>query len=343
LVNALAEGKNIAKVPGIYTSESIEEWSGDGYRDKRFLSNVIVPPAYIENLDVLPIPNRKFIGHIDYHSIVGVTNKLATVITSRGCPYKCTFCDTPFKSYRKRSIVKVIDEVEVCLQMGYKEVHFYDDLFNITPERVIEVCDEVKRRGLKFPWDFRGRVNTVTRESLEKAKSAGCRLISFGVETGSDRGLKDLKKSTSVRKVSEVFRWCRELKIKTVADFMIGLPFERTKDDVLRNIDYLIALDPDYAQIAILCLYPNTNLYDQAIEKGLIRRGKWEEFSMAPTTEITIDHWEEFLSIRELVELQRKGYKKYYLRPRYILKNILSTKSFYEFMAKAKGFLKLIV
>ena len=342
LVTALERKQDFTQIRGVYTSESIEKWRGSAFEDKGFLSSVSVPPAYVDDIDSLPIPNRAFIRHIDYKSIVGVTNKLATIITSRGCPYKCTFCDVPYKQYRKRSIEKVVDEVATCLEMGYKEIHFYDDLFNITPERVIEFCDAIEKRNLKFPWDFRGRVNTVTRESLVRAKRAGCRLISFGVETGSDSGLKFLKKGITIQKIKEVFQWCRELKIKTIADFMIGLPFEKSKEDIQKNIDFLVDLDPDYPQIAILCLYPNTQIFQQAIEKGLLNKTKWEDFSLNPSKDIKIDHWEEFLSIQELVNLQKEGYKKFYLRPSYIWRNIVNTKSYYEFMAKAKGAFKLL-
>jgi len=301
----------------------------------------MVPPAYIENLDELPFPDRSIIKDIKYNSILGLTDKLATIITSRGCPYKCTFCDVPYKKYRKRSIKSVVNEVEECLKLGYEEVHFYDDLFNITPERVIEFCNEVERRKLKFHWDFRGRVNTATKESLRRAKKAGCRMVSFGVETGSNEGLKYVQKSTTVEKIKEVFKWCKELHIKTIADYMIGFPFEKTKEDVRKNIDFLIKLDPDYAQFAILCLYPNTVLFNQAVEKGLIKKGKWESYALNPKTDFVIDHWEEHLSTAELVELQKEAYKKYYLRFSYIIKSIFGIRSFYEFKTKLKAFIKL--
>jgi radical SAM superfamily enzyme YgiQ (UPF0313 family) len=342
LVKALDKKDDITRIPGVYTAESIAKKKGKPYQDRRFLSNVMVPPAYIEDIDTLPFPDRTHIQHINYQSTVGVTNKLATIISSRGCPYKCTFCDVPYKQYRKRSVSSVLDEVEACLRMGYREFHFYDDLFNITPQRVMDFCDEIENRSLNFIWNFRGRVNTVTRESLERAKNAGCRLISFGVETGSNEGLKILKKDTTTQQIKKVFKWCRELGIKTLADFMIGLPSERKAGDVLRNIDFLIELDPDYAQIAILCLYPNTELFNRAVEKGLISKTKWESFALNPTTDFSIDHWEEFLSTHELVALQKKGYKKYYLRIPYILRSVFDTRSVYEFSTKVKGFIKLI-
>lgn len=342
LIQALETGKEITGITGVYTQQSIQEWQENAFQDKRFLTTVTVPPAYVQDLDALPIPNRNYIKHTNYKSTVGITGNLATIISSRGCPYQCTFCDVPYKRYRSRSIALVLDEVEACLAMGYQEFHFYDDLFNITAKKVIAFCDEVERRKLHFIWDFRGRVNNVTKESLIRAKKAGLRMVSFGVETGTDTGLKALKKGVTTNQFREVFSWCRELGIKTIADYMIGLPFERSKEDIERNIDFLLELDPDYAQVGILCLYPNTPLYEDAIAKGFFPADKWNKFAVNPSTDFKIDHWEEFLTTGELVQMQKNAYKRFYLRPKYIIRNILSTRTFYEFMAKAKGVLQLL-
>jgi radical SAM superfamily enzyme YgiQ (UPF0313 family) len=302
----------------------------------------MVPPAYIENLDTLPFPDRESVSHIKYHSIVGATGNLATMITSRGCPFRCTFCDVPYKRYRQRSLSLVADEVEHCLASGYQEVHFYDDLFNITPEKVIAFCDEIEQRGLRFPWDFRGRVNTATQESLARARKAGCRMISFGVETGTDEGLALLRKDTNIQQVRNVFRWCRELGIRTIADFMIGLPFERSPGDIDRNIDFLLDIDPDYAQIGVLTLYPNTAVYDAAVAKGLIDPGRWQAFALDPQPGFHVDHWEEFMPTTTLVGKMKSSYKRFYLRPKYILRSALNVRTPHEFLAKTKGFVKLI-
>jgi hypothetical protein len=109
----------------------------------------------------------------------------------------------------------------------------------------------------------------------------------------------------------------------------------------LKNIDFLIKLNPDYAQFAILCLYPNTEVFNNAIEKGLIKKGKWEEYCLKPNRNFIIDHWEEFLKTDELVELQKIAYKKYYLRLSYMIKSILSIRSYYEFKTKFNAMIKL--
>lgn len=341
LVNKLEKNEPLENILGVYTKESIQK-AAPPKKDNRFLNSVIVNPAYVEDVDSIPIPNRKYIKHIKYASILGVSDNLATIISSRGCPYLCTFCNVPYKKYRSRSPEKIADEIEECLKLGYKEFHFYDDLFNITPKRLMEICAEFEKRNLNITWDFRGRVNSLTKEALAYAKKNGCRLISFGVETGSDEGLKVLKKGCNVEKVKNAFKWCRELGIISVADFMIGLPHERTEQDVLDNIQFLIDLDPDYAQFNIMTLYPHTEAYDQAVEKGLIKDGRWQEFARNPTTDFTVDHWEEFIPMDRLVKLHKLAYRKFYFRPKYVFRSALKTKTPFEFISKFRGALKIL-
>lgn len=340
LIGRIENKSDYTDITGVYTRESIKKWIGSDYKDKRFLTHINVPAAYIDELDELPFPNRSHLRG-NYNSIVGSSKKMATILSTRGCPYLCTFCDVPYKKYRTRSIESVVDEIEHCLSQGYEEFHFYDDLFNITASKVISFCDEVERRGLKFHWDFRGRVNAVTEESLIRARRAGCRQISFGVETGTNEGLKYLKKGTTVEKYREVFALCQKHGIRTIADYIIGFPFEKTRADVLKNIDFLCELNPDFAQIAVLMVLPNTPLYFEAIEKGLIRKNEWEEFCLNPTTDFKISHWEEHLTLKELTELQALAYNRFYFRPAYVLKQVRNLDSWYDFSTKVKGATKL--
>ena len=342
LVKCLDSKKDFTNIQGVYTAETIEKWTSTPMKkDKRFLQKVTAPPAYIDHIDKIPEPNREYIKHINYSSIVGVSSKLATMISSRGCPFKCTFCDIPFKQHRPRAVELVVDEMENCIAMGYEEVHFYDDLFNITSQRIIDICDEIDKRELKIAWDFRGRVNTVTHESLRRAKNSGCRMISFGIEAGTDKSLKALRKGAKVFHAKQTLEWCRELGIETIADYMLGLPGE-DYDDVLQSIQALINFDPDYAQVAILTLYPNTQVYDQAVEKGLIKDGRWQEFARKPFIGFKVDHWEEKLNLNQLVKLQKLAYSRFYFRPKYILRSILKTKSLHQLKSKAFGALKVM-
>ncbi|MBF0092955.1 MAG: radical SAM protein [Alphaproteobacteria bacterium] len=342
LVNCLEKGEDFTHIRGVYTRDSIRGHLDNPVHDKRFLARVNVPAAYVEDIDALPMLNRSHIRQYRYHNIIGSTDDLATILSSRGCPYRCTFCDVPIKSYRERSPEKVCDEIEACLAMGYKEFRFYDDLFNINEKKVIAFCDALEKRRLKITWDFRGRVNGVGRESLVRAKKAGLRMISFGVETGTDEGLKALRKGVTTAKIRDAFKWCRELGILTVADYIIGQPFEKTPEDVRRNIDFLVDLDPDYAQVSVLKLYPNTEMYDDAVALGVVAAGRWQEFAAAPARDFIVDHWNQYMDLATLVRLQKGAYRRFYFRPRYILRSVLQTGSVHQFVSKAKGAIKLL-
>jgi radical SAM superfamily enzyme YgiQ (UPF0313 family) len=344
LVKRIEDKKSFTDIVGVYTKESIQKYKNVTLKDHRFLNKVKVPPAYVDEIDTLPIPNRKYIKHLKYNSTLGVSTKLATLISSRGCPYKCTFCDIPIKTHRRRDPKLVVDEMETCLTQGYEEIHFYDDLFNITPQRVIDISDEIIKRGLKVIWDYRGRVNGIDEESIKKFKKAGGRMISFGIETSTQEGLIMMRKGTKVKQNIDALKLCRKYGIVTVADFIIGLPHERSYNDVLKSIKVLTHdYRPDYAQFSILSLFPNTEVYDQAVTKGLIKDGKWNEWARDPlNAKLKVEHWHEFVSWEQLIELQKKAYRTFYFRPSSIWRMIKNLRSFDEFKIKAKAALDVL-
>ena len=344
LVKAIEDKKPFTDIMGVYNKESIQKYKNVTLKDRRFLNKVKVPPAYVDDIDSLPIPNRKYIKHLKYNSTLGVSTKLATLISSRGCPYKCTFCEIPIKTHRRRDPKLVVDEMESCLKQGYEEIHFYDDLFNITPQRVIDICDEIIKRELKVVWDYRGRVNGIDEESIKKFKKSGGRMISFGIETTSEEGLIMMRKGTKVKQNIDALKLCKKYGITTIADFIIGLPHERSYEDVLKSIKTLTYdYKPDYAQIAILSLYPNTEVYDQAVAKGLIEDGKWNEWAKDPlNTKLKVEHWHEYLSMEQLIELQKKAYRTFYFRPSVIWRQIKQIRSIYEIKVKIKAALSIL-
>jgi radical SAM superfamily enzyme YgiQ (UPF0313 family) len=344
LVKRIEDKKPFTDILGVYTNESIQKYQNTTLKDRRFLNKVGVPPAYVDDIDSLPTPNRNYIKHIDYNSVVGVSSKLATLISSRGCPYKCTFCNVPFKTHRRRDPKLVVDEMATCVAQGYDEIHFYDDLFNINPRRLMDICDEIIKRELKVVWDFRGRVNGIDEESIKRFKKAGGRLISFGIETSTQEGLKMMRKGSKVQQNIDALKLCRKYGIVSLADFMIGLPHERSYDDVLKSIKILTHdYRPDYAQFSILSLYPNTEVYDQAVAKGLIKDGKWNEWARDPlNSKIKVDHWNEFVSWDQLLKLQKKAYRMFYLRPTSIWNMIKRLRSFDELWIKIKGGLDVL-
>lgn len=274
----------------------------------------------IEDLDSLPFPDRRLLDCKKYYSILGRKTVMTTMLSSRGCPYQCTFCSTPRGFYRVRSPENIVDEIEACVKLEIKEIHFVDDVFNVDPERVIKICDEIKTRGLKVKWSFRGRIDKITKPLLISSKQAGCYRIHLGVETSTDEGLERLKKAITVEQIRQAFKWTRDVGIDTVAYFLIGCPHEKTRQDILKTINFSKDLDPDFVLFNLLTPYPSTELYEEGLARGEFKSNYWREFALNPRKSFQPPLWEEWLSREELVELLNLAYREFYIRPKFILK-----------------------
>ncbi|MCK4648945.1 B12-binding domain-containing radical SAM protein [bacterium] len=329
LVEALSQKKTLREVPGLIFKKGEKIISG-----KR--------PGSPPNLDRLPFPARGLIKSQRYYYILGRKSTFTTMVSSRGCPYRCTFCSTPKENYRQHSIRSVVQEMEECDHLGVEEIHFVDDTFNLSPEWVISLCQEIKQRGLRIPWSFRGRVDTLTREVLQKLKEANCIRMNLGVETSTDEGLKRLKKGLTIHQIEEVFTWTKEIGIPTVAYFLIGCPHEKSREDILHTFRFAKSLNPDFALFNILTPYPDTELYREGLEKGLFRKDFWREFALQPTKDFEIKVWEEFFTKRELEKILNSIYRRYYLRFPVILRNLKSILHPQDFFWKARAALKIL-
>ncbi|MCX5694988.1 MAG: radical SAM protein [Candidatus Omnitrophica bacterium] len=328
LIKSLIAGSPPPEIPGLYFKNNLRVSQFD--------------KSLIEDLDEIPVLDIGFIKKGIYKSTVGKYENIITLLTSRGCPYQCTFCDTPVKKFRSRSIDNILEEIMLRLDQGFQEIFFYDDTFNIMPERVIDLSEKIIKNKIKFAWSFRGRINTCSYEMLEIAKRSGCQRIHFGVETGTDVGLEELKKGITVGQIKNVFNWCRKLKIKTIADFIIGLPFEKSKEEVVKNIERLISFFPDYAQFNVLQPTPGSQIYQEGVKKGIISQARWEGFVRSPYPQFQPPLWEEYLKQDDLALLLYLAYRKFYLRPGCIARNLFSITTFGEFKRMIFGGIKIL-
>lgn len=296
----------------------------------------------VEELDSLPFPARLKSDRKKYYSILGGGNIMTTMASSRGCPYQCIFCSTPKGFYRKRSPENVADEMEECLNLGINEVHFIDDTFNADPDRVIKICEEIKRRKLKIKWSFRGRVDKFTEDLIKRLKEAGCCRIHLGVEASTDEGLSKLKKGITIKEIRQVFKWARNAGINTMAYFLIGCPHERTKEDIVKTIDFSKDIDPDFALFNILTPYPATRLYEEGMERGMFKRDCWKEFALNPEKDFQPPFWEEWLSRDDLISLLNLAYRRFYIRPRFIMRAICSSRGLNILVKRLKTGLEIL-
>ncbi|MGQ9626241.1 MAG: B12-binding domain-containing radical SAM protein [Anaerolineae bacterium] len=322
--------------------EKLAEIKGLVFREDGHVINTGLRP-FRENLDELPFPARHLTPYRKYSSLMAKRQPITTMFTSRGCPYKCIFCDRPHlgKLFRARSASNVADEMEECINLGIREFLIYDDTFTIHRQRVIDICDEIIRRKLDVGWDVRARVNTVDEEMLRKMRKAGCERIHYGVEAGTDRVLKILRKGITVEEARRAFRLTKEAGIDTLAYFIIGSPTE-TLEDISETMKLARELDPDYVHITIMTPFPGTELYARGLREGRIPRDVWREFAADPQPDFQPPYWEESFTREELLELIDRAYKDFYLRPRYVLKRLSRVRSFGEFLRHARAGLKVL-
>lgn len=322
----------------------LQDISGVGFKnqgDVFFNKN----SSQIKNLDKLPIPDRSLLPMKLYQSIVGRNKLVATVMSSRGCPYKCTFCYTPSKIYRSRSTENIIEEVKYLHEIGFNEVFFFDDLFALKPGKVIDFAQALMQENINIDWSFRGRINTVTEEMLEVAAKSKIHRIQFGIEAGVDKTLKRIRKGIDTKKIKQVIKWCRKYKISTIGNFMIGLPGE-TEEDINATLKFSRKIGLNYAQYSILVPYPFTAIYTEGLLKKVISVDYWLEFAKNPLTAkdvFKVQYWTETVSEQFLFETIKRSFKRFYFRPITVINKLKEIKNFQEFWFAVRGAFSVLI
>lgn len=232
------------------------------------------PRPLIQNLDKLPFPDREL---FDYQKYIRWNQNKATFITTRGCPFRCSYCinhalqklySGKGKYLRFRSVGNVIEEIKAVKQKyKFDSIEFYDDTFTLDKKCVMKFCKKyVEEIGL--PFEINARVNAVDKEIFLALKSAGCTRVSIGIESGNEHIMNDvLRRDTTINKIKETFSWAKEAGLQTYAFNMIGLPFE-TKEEIEDTIVLNRDVCPDYIGISIFNAYPGTELYDVCKKNG---------------------------------------------------------------------------
>ena len=325
VVETLSKGGDLSQVKGIL------------FRRKGEV--VQTPPApTVNDLDSLPMPRREILDVKKYYYLLGDEVTATSLISSRGCPYNCNFCNTPGrKTWRHRSARNVVDEMEACVRLGIKEIYFVDDTFNVDRERIDDICHEIIRRGLEVRWNFRARVNLLRAEQLTLLEKAGCTRIHVGVEAGNNEGMKGLRKQLTVDKVKDGFKLLKKTKMHTVCYFMIGSPHERTREDIMETIDFAIDLDPDYVLFGIMTPYPDTDIFRDGVKKGILDPDHWQRFILDPKPGFKPQMWTEHMSEDDLNEMLEIAFKRFYIRPKLLFKKLIEIRNIKDFGRKLKA------
>ncbi|MDH3229233.1 MAG: B12-binding domain-containing radical SAM protein [Alphaproteobacteria bacterium] len=333
LLEKLDEPARWNEVPGIVYIDSAGS----------IVNNGVAPST--SDLDQLGIPAR---GKLDvgmYTSVLGRDNVITTMFTSRGCPYRCTFCDRPFSpvisGFRWRTAQHIVEEIEQCRSLGITEAFIYDDTFTVRKDRVHELCDEIIRRKIKFRWDVRAHVNTVNEDLLKHMAAAGCDRIHYGVESGNDRMLRTIRKNTDVARIKAAVKLTKEAGMEVLTYFIIGQQTE-TASDIQDSMALARELKPNYAHFTVFCPYPGTEIYAKGLESGIIKEDVWAKFAQDPSAGFELPVWEEIFTRQELREMLVKCYKSFYLRPKYVLGNLVRVRGVGEFKRKMRAGLSVL-
>jgi len=317
IADALAGGERLTGVAGI-------TWREEGK------TRINPERELIQNLDDIPFPARDVVTSPFYRQGTFRGKHPTTVVTSRGCPFGCVYCLWPRtlygRKFRARSAVNVVDELEECIRRyEVDEVYFDDDSMALDRERMLEMCRLIVARGLRFEWIAQCRVSSVDEELLRAMKKAGCRYIRFGVESGSPRMLKVIKKGITTEQVVRAFKVSRQVGIRTQAFFLFGVPGENA-ESIRETIGFAKKIQADSAQFAVVIPHPGTELYADTLEAGTIHYDSWADFSSCRGMIETAE-----LSLEEVEQARVRAYKEFYFRPSYVLRTLLGIRSWDDF------------
>ena len=317
LAKALEEDRPLETVNGI--------WFKKG---KKVVKNPV--RSMICKLDELPFPARDLLPMDSYlHAELGtgawaVKQPSTTVLVGRGCPFNCTYCSTKLifgKSVRLRSPENVVGEIEHLIHdYGIKGIAFADDTFTIDKNVVEGLCNELIRRKIRIEWACNSRIDTISPELLKVMKMAGCTYITFGVESGNQEILDCfVKKGIKLDKVETVFRWTKKAGIRTGACFLFGIPGE-TLENMQETIDFAVKLNPDVVNFNMVRPMPKTEMYSLAEKYGKVKAKGWDDFNFDAKPIFESKLW----SSKDVEEIYRKAYRRFYFRPSFLLKQVLS-------------------
>lgn len=310
----ILENKSKNDISGIYYKENGEV----KFTGKR---------PFIEDLDSLPFPARHLVDNNIYRR--PDNNKVqATIKVSRGCPFHCFFClATPVSGakVRRRSPENIVAEIRECIEKyNIKNFLFWSDIFNIDKDWTMKLCQAIIDSGLKITWSANTRADTADLEMAEMMYKSGCRLVSIGVESGSQYMLEKMGKKITLNDVRRTVKVFKKAKIRIYNYFVIGLPWE-TEETVEETIKFAIELNSDFISFYTATPLPGSRFYDYASEHNLF--DKETSFENAYYYPAVNTH---NLTRERVFELHKSAIKRFYLRPLYIAKMLLRIRSFEE-------------
>ncbi len=268
---------------------------------------------FIKDLDDLPIPMHHLLP-LDKYRMPLIKGPFTFMVTSRGCTAGCTYC-IKHVSYqyivRLRSPEKIVEEMWVLKKLGINHIHMYADLFTVSREQVVKMCQLMIEQKINVTFTSNSRVDYVDEEMLRLMGRAGCKLISWGIESGSEQVLKHARKGAYPDKAEKALRWAKQAGIMNWGYFIIGLPTE-TEATIRQTIDFAKKLPLDIALFHVAAPYPGTPFFFEVVKEGWFRPGtRWEQVDMDKGT--VLDY--PGLPAERLLYWQKRAWREWAFRP----------------------------
>lgn len=294
---------------------------GIGFKEGK--KNIINPDYPFIDVNELPIPDRSLLPKkVDYFNPLIKRIPYTTAMTSRGCSGICTFCNVPNfygKTDRCMTAERVIKEIKEIVKLGYKEIWFRDETFTAFPERNKKICEWIIKNKIDITWIANARINMITKDMMSLMKKAGCHMIKFGVESGVQCILNNVKKGITIEKTREVFKWAHEIGIDTHAHVMVGMPGD-TKETIETTINFVKKIDPTTATFGICTPYAGTPLLNEVISKDPSIKDGSTLSKIQLHVEAYYNKCYTKVSDKDLKKYVKNAYRSFYFRPSYILK-----------------------
>ncbi len=311
---------------------SLDSVEGIVYREGGAL-RFTPPRKKLRKLDALPFPARHLLSPNLYKPVPVDEHAMPkfSMVTSRGCPHACGFCQKSRSGYRSRKPRHVVDELEHLIRdFGARDIAFVDSLFCANKKRVMAICDEIIRRGVKISWTCSSRVEVVDKEMLQRMKDAGCWRTRFGVESGSDRVLEFISKGITKEKIRNAITWADEVGLRPKAFFMVG-HMPDTPETIRETIDFAKSIPLHDVTVQINTLLPKTpqmEIWEREGEKWgrVINRSTDEKSFWEPT----FVPWG--MESEDLIDAHRSFYREFYFRPETIRRHLEGIQSFRDVM-----------
>lgn len=296
----------------------------------------------IKDLDSLPYPAVDLLPLDNYYMIMARNSRAVNVITTRGCPFKCAYCvDQQFgRSVRYHSAEYVIGYLRwLVYDLGVKEIHFYDDTFTLHKKRVLEFCSRLTadEKLAKTPWTIRTRVDTIDEAMVDALWNSGCYRIGFGVESGNQGILDKMERGTTLDQIRRAFALTRKHPFEVTANFMIGY-LDESRATYQDTLGFALELDPDFVAFSTTRVEPNTPLYDETRERGLISANDWRDYVLGKTPRVQKLNFLKGADygIEDLKSMETWAYVRFYFRPSYIWRQIKRVRNASMFQKKFK-------